>query len=1015
MITAASQRLYAPKYLLSKTKKICSNVSQPQEVARLAALYQCNILDTPAEKEFDEIAQLAALICGTPIALISLIDSNRQWFKAKVGWEKTSIERDLALCAHTIGQKDILIIPNTLTDERFATNPLVISQPHIQFYAGVPLITSDNQALGTLCVIDYVPREINFQQVEALRTLSRQVVKLLELRQSASKVESIEIKQPCRRKSKYFFTRMAAGLGLASAILIGVGLVSYRSLTNLVQNDNWQIQHYQVLDNIKDLHALIQKATIAQARYVATAGQASYLEPYYDELEKEIDLKIALLKQETINNSQQYRRLATLKPLIKRFIEIEQTPKSKINLVKVASQVLEKQKAKNVSQEIDVILGDLEKTENALLQKRSQDELAKTHNSVLSFSAGICLNFLILASVYYLTYQEICDRKQSETALEQERDFTDAILHTVGALVVVLDPQGRIIRFNRACEQTTGYSLAQVKGKYFWELFSLPTEAQIAKNHWSKLLTSEAANEYENFLLTADGSRRRIAWSNTTLRDRNGAVEYAIASGIDITEHSFASEALRSSEQHLRNVINSLFTFVAVLTKDGTLIEANQALLEAASVQPQDVLGLRLTETYWWSYSSAVQAQMQTAIEQVSGGKRVRYEVKGRIGENKFIMIDFALTPMFDSTGKVSHLIASGIDVTERKQAEAASVHANQQLSGWVNELKQRNREITLLSEMSDFLQACLTVEEACTTLAQLVQPLFPAASGGIFLIGAGKNLVEPVASWGVPLVEDLKSFTPTDCWGLRRGKPHWVDDTDNGLLCKHLHHALPAESLCVPMMAQGEALGVLYLSSLESGSLTPAKQQLATTVAEHIALALANLKLRETLHHQSVRDGLTGLFNRRYMEESLAREIRRSDRKGQPLSIIMLDVDHFKRINDTFGHDAGDAVLREIGRLLQRYVRGSDIACRYGGEEFTLILPEASLSVTLRRAEQIRAAVKQLNIECSGNLLGALAVSMGVACFPDHGREPETILKAADTALYQAKQQGRDRAIAAT
>lgn len=379
-----------------------------------------------------------------------------------------------------------------------------------------------------------------------------------------------------------------------------------------------------MLENLKDLDLLIQKATIAKNRYVSTR-QASYLE-YYDDAAKQTNLKIALLKQD-INHPHQQRRLASLSPLLKKnFNQIEQTSNlSMSEEIDLRSQRLSQQEAKKLTHEIDVILSQLENTENALLQ-RSPEELAKTHNSILTFTDGICLNFLILTGVYYLTYRD-GDRHPSETAL-QEWDFTDAILHTVGALVVVLDPQGRIIRFNRACEQITGYSLAQVKGKYFWELFSIPTEAQTAKKHWEKLLASESSNEYENYLLTHQGSRRRITWSNTTLGDRTGAVEYAIATGIDITEHSFASEALRSSEQHLRNVINSLFTFVAVLTPDGTLIEANQALLEAASLQPQDVLGLPLTETYWWSYSFAVQAQMQTTIERVSGGKRVRYEVE---------------------------------------------------------------------------------------------------------------------------------------------------------------------------------------------------------------------------------------------------------------------------------------------------------------------------------------------------------------------------------------------------
>ncbi|MDV2995671.1 MAG: Response regulator PleD [Chroococcidiopsis sp. SAG 2025] len=149
-------------------------------------------------------------------------------------------------------------------------------------------------------------------------------------------------------------------------------------------------------------------------------------------------------------------------------------------------------------------------------------------------------------------------------------------------------------------------------------------------------------------------------------------------------------------------------------------------------------------------------------------------------------------------------------------------------------------------------------------------------------------------------------------------------------------------------------------------------------------------------------------------MEEALEREMLRCDRKQQPLSVIMLDVDYFKRINDTLGHDAGDAVLRELGRCLQSYVRGSDIACRYGGEEFLLILPEASLGVTQLRAEQIRAAVKQLHVESSGQPVGAITLSLGVASFPKHGLEGEAILKAADTALYRAKQEGRDRAIVA-
>src|SRR3989449_1743351 len=194
--------------------------------------------------------------------------------------------------------------------------------------------------------------------------------------------------------------------------------------------------------------------------------------------------------------------------------------------------------------------------------------------------------------------------------------------------------------------------------------------------------------------------------------------------------------------------------------------------------------------------------------------------------------------------------------------------------------------------------------------------------------------------------------FAPEECWALRRGQVHGVEDPARGLVCRHLGALRGVSYLCVRMMGQGEALGVLHVQSGGTSGegqnhLTDAQQRLAVTAAGHIALALANLRLRETLRMQSIRDPLTGLFNRRYMEESLARELRRAARNQRRLGAIMLDLDRFKRFNDTFGHEAGDTLLRELGEFLRSRTRGEDIACRYGGEEFVVILPEASMEVT--------------------------------------------------------------------
>ncbi len=373
-----------------------------------------------------------------------------------------------------------------------------------------------------------------------------------------------------------------------------------------------------------------------------------------------------------------------------------------------------------------------------------------------------------------------------------------------------------------------------------------------------------------------------------------------------------------------------------------------------------------------------------------------------------------------ERTAELNHAIAQlQQEILQRQQTEAALQDAHAKLTQWVDDLEQRHQEITLLNEMSDLMQACLTVNEAYIVIAQLMPRLFSGCSGAVYAISESKQLVEAATVWGKRANEDRDGeaaiasqflFTSDQCLALRRGQPHYVEDTRRGLCCPHLLSPLPQAYFCVPMVAQGTASGVLYISSPDQ-PLTQAKQQLATTVARQVALAIANLNLYATLQNQSTRDPLTGLYNRRYLGEFLERELRRAERKQRPLSVLLLDVDHFKQFNDTYGHDAGDAVLRHLSQFLQAQVRGSDIACRYGGEEMVLILPEVSLDIAHQRAEQIRQGIKHLAIEYQQQL-DSITVSVGVACFPNHGSTSELLLQSADLALYQAKAAGRDRVV---
>ncbi|MEW6492784.1 MAG: sensor domain-containing diguanylate cyclase [Cyanobacteriota bacterium] len=320
--------------------------------------------------------------------------------------------------------------------------------------------------------------------------------------------------------------------------------------------------------------------------------------------------------------------------------------------------------------------------------------------------------------------------------------------------------------------------------------------------------------------------------------------------------------------------------------------------------------------------------------------------------------------------------------------------------------------EINFLEQLIDLLQSCCSVEEVDAALKPLMQQLFPNEVGAIYVMSSSKNLVEAIATWGpLPLTSD-PIFTPTECLALRREQAHMVEDIHHGLLCQHIRSdSSGVETLCVPMMAHGETLGIFYVGSLHRGGIAPIKP-LAVSVAKYISLALANLKLRDTLNHLRLRDPLTTLYNRRYLEQSLEREIQRSGRQKLPVGVILLHIDRFEHFHDQLGYAASDCLLREIGMFLSRQIRASDMACRYRGKEFLLVLPEASLETTQQQAETLRQNIKQLNIEYNHQTFGAITISCGVASFSEHGLTSKAVLRAADAAMKLAQEQGCDRIV---
>lgn len=498
------------------------------------------------------------------------------------------------------------------------------------------------------------------------------------------------------------------------------------------------------------------------------------------------------------------------------------------------------------------------------------------------------------------------------------------------------------------------------------------------------------------------------------IKDQNGNPIRMIGAHSDITETVKIQEALETSKIQLSSVLNSsldgIMAFSSVRNSAGKIVDfewlfSNPAACKMLEQRAENLIGKRLLE------------EMPENLEEGIFERYVQVVETGTLMDQKFHYEQNGMICWFQSIAvKLSDGFAVTFrDITHIKESEQALQQANEQLEKRVNELKQRNAEMILLSEINDFLQACLTVEEACATITTLVRPLFPNCSGGIAIIANSRNRLEMVSSWGTPLCSEF-TFDPKDCWALRRGQIHWIGAERHDLLCNHINCQHPlAESLCIPMVAQGETIGLLFLYSPNLDRLGEIKQQLARTVAEQASLAIANLRLRETLQNQSIRDPLTGLFNRRYLEEFVNKEIYRAQRHQYFVGAVMIDIDHFKRFNDKLGHDAGDTILQEIGKVLKNLIRASDIACRYGGEELILILPEANLEQTRLKAELIRETISQLKLNYQDQLLEIITVSLGVACFPTHGSTGNTIIQAADAALYRAKAAGRNQVVVAS
>jgi len=493
--------------------------------------------------------------------------------------------------------------------------------------------------------------------------------------------------------------------------------------------------------------------------------------------------------------------------------------------------------------------------------------------------------------------------------------------------------------------------------------------------------------------------------SDLTQRIESGGRFYRVTQDeIQLSNSRRNAIQLSTRVTRLRNLITDNTSQASNLSE---LDSCSTALVHDLNTNPPDLLHVDAHVLHCQQILSLMALQEQGLLKQRDEATQHRSQIS--------TITEFALAGICFST----LIVLFGLllrDAIQRGRIAEVAAKTNQELSDSVQTLQNHAREVQLLSITRDDLQLCTDALQVHRSAAFRFSELLPGTNGSLCIINSSRNMVETVSSWSAndlgPGIAEI--FPPETCCGLRSGQLRWRAPGASQIDCSHFIGSTPGCYLCVPLVAHGDTIGVLYIGCPHETAreIVESRTEGIRQLVQLTAMALASLEMRKKLEHQSIRDGLTGLFNRHFLEIALERELARATRRKGSLAVLMIDVDHFKKLNDQFGHSAGDAVLKEVAHTFSNCVRTEDLVCRYGGEEFTIILPDITPDAALNRAEVIRKAVANLRTELDNDLYSSVTISIGAALFPQDGQTSELLLRHSDAALYRAKREGRNKVV---
>ena len=1084
------------------------------EAGRLTVLREHHILDTPPVAEFDDLVRLAALLCGVPIAAVSLIDEDRQWFKSIIGLDCSQTPRDAAFCAHTILTPEMLIVPDTQKDVRFADNPMVTGDPHLRFYAGMPLLTEDGYCLGSLCIIDKEVRSFTPEQAEILRLLAHQAAYHLQAARRAAERERLlaEKEQLAAENARLASIVSTSEDAIYSKTLEGRITSWNKGAESLYGYSAAEIigEHVDLLVPLEHRHEMLEIMDTVQCRLGVASLETIRLTKTNKRLNVSISVSpvmdtdgsivgASIIARDIAQRKHAEEKLEAEREFMNALLESLQEgivacdAQGTLALLNRAAQEFhgipeEPLPAEQWTEHFDLFRADgitpLPTAEIPLLRAYS-GETVRDAEMVIAPSGSPRRIVLASGQAIYsrsgdklgavVAMHDVTDRRRIELELSR----LAAIVASSEEAITATTLDGTLVSWNAGAERLYGYSEAEVIGRHA-SLLSPEGVTSTVETVILRLLNGEPAARMDAVRRRQDGSLVTVGLSFSPIHDADSKIIGASCIARDITAQRQAEDALRESEARLRYLSEAAFEGIAV-SRDGIILDANPAFLSLYGYDHDQVIGMtadqfpvpeaqalvrqKVADEEEGAYEVLCQrrdgstflaevrgrkalwdgqAARVTAVRDITERKNMEDALRHSAEAMRAILssapvilyaadLDGTIT-LSEGTGLAALGLAPGEAVGRSvyEFSEGNSVPMESTRRAFAGETVSYDTRIGTLSlhvelrpqhdlggAVSGLIGVCFDITDRAE-LEERFRVLFEQSPQAHLLVGEhGIIDCNPAAAalLGCPDKSQLiaqnpsvfsPEYQPDGRSSLEKSYEMEKMARENGSHSfEWVHHKMdgeefPTEVTLTPMRLQDKPVMLAVLEDLTERKM--AEQQIKDYMA---ALELQKSQLEETnkkLEALATTDGLTGLKNHRAFQEKLAEEHARAVRYNLPLSLLLLDVDQFKQYNDSFGHPAGDVVLKNVAGTLGCTARDTDMAARYGGEEFVVILPQTDEAGALVIAERVRAVV-------AGNAWEKrpITVSIGISTLSLDTPTPASLIACADGALYHAKEAGRN------